>query len=41
MVAIQTFLNNLEPLDNSYTKVKLIVQENYIYIHKAMLKQQQ
>jgi hypothetical protein len=33
MVAIQTFLNNLEP--SSYTKVKLIVQENNIYIPKA------
>ena len=36
MVAIQTFLNNLEPLDSSDTKVKLIVQENNnIYIQKA------
>lgn len=33
MVAIQTFLNNLEP--SSETKVKLIVQENNIYIQKA------
>jgi len=33
MVAIQTFLNNLEP--SSDTKVKLIVQENNIYIQKA------
>ena len=32
MVAIQTFLNNLEP--SSDTKVKLIVQENNIYIQK-------
>ena len=36
MVAIQTFWNNLEPLDSSDTKVKLIVQENNnIYIQKA------
>lgn len=33
MVSIQTFLNNLEP--SSDTKVKLIVQENNIYIQKA------
>jgi len=35
MEAIQTFLNNLEPLDSSDTKVKLIVQENNIYIPQA------
>jgi hypothetical protein len=33
MVAIQTFLNNLEP--SSDTKVKLIVHKNNIYIQKA------
>jgi LAGLIDADG endonuclease len=33
MEAIQTNLNNLEP--SSDTKVKLIVQENNIYIQKA------
>jgi hypothetical protein len=33
MEAIQTILNNLEP--SSDTKVKLIVQENNIYIQKA------
>ena len=33
MEAIQTILNNLEP--RSDTKVKLIVQENNIYIQKA------
>lgn len=33
MVAIQTFLNNLEP--SSDTKVKLIVQKNNIYMQKA------
>src|SRR5271156_5899540 len=35
MVAIQTFLNNLEPLNSLDTKVKLIVQEKNIYIQKA------
>lgn len=34
-MAIQTNLNIFEPLDSSDTKVKLIVQENNIYIQKA------
>ena len=35
MVVIPTFLNYLEPLDSSDTKVKFIVQENKFYIPKV------